>query len=157
MVMIRKAMIEDETKVIDLVRLLLFPSGEIPGRAAVDWQMAATTFREMAENDERGTILVAEQDGDIAGLITLSYAVAISRIGLYASIEEFIVSERVRGLGIGGDLIEAAIAAATSKGCHEILVIRPTEQGYPVYLRHGFRDIGRFLYLQNKLLRQATN
>ena len=147
MIRIRKATIEDEAKTIDLIRL--FPSSVIN----VDWQIAAMTFREIVKNDETGTILVAEQDGEVVGVITLSYPVAIRCGGIYACIEEFIVSEQVRGGGVGGQLLEAAIAEATSKGCYEIQVDEPSELGYPVYLRHGLIDTGK--HLNMKLTRQA--
>ncbi len=153
MIRIRQATIEDEAGVFDLLRQLLFPSGEIPGGSTFDWQIGAATFREMVKNDEKGTILVAEEDADLVGLLTLSYPVAIRCGGRYTCIEEFIVSERTRGKGVGGQLLEAAIAEATSKGCDEIQVNRPSELGYPVYLQHGWEDLGK--HLNMKLPRQA--
>ena len=44
-------------------------------------------------------------------------------------------------------LLEAAIARAREKGCAELQVNRPSEMGYPVYLRHGWQDLGRHLNL----------
>ena len=149
MINVHWATIEDEARVIDLLRQLLSPSVEY---SAVDWQMAATLFREIVNNAEKGTILFAEQDGDAVGVITLSYPVAIRCGGIYTCIEEFIVSERVRGKGVGGQLLEAAIAEATEKGCYEIQVNNPSELGYPVYLGHGFKDAGK--HLNMKLPRQ---
>ena len=150
MIKIHQATIEDEAKVIDMLRQLLSPSAEY---SAVDWQTAAILFREIVNNAEKGTILLAEQDGDAVGLITLSYPVAIRCGGIYTCIEEFIVSEAARGKGVGGQLLEAAIAEATAKGCYEIQVNRPSELGYPVYLQHGWQDLGKHLNL--KLPRQA--
>ena len=79
------------------------------------------------------------------GLITLSYPTAIRCGGKYSCIEEFIVSEQARGKGVGGKLLEAAIAEATARGCYQIQVNRPSEIGYPVYLRHGWEDLGKHL------------
>ena len=153
MIRIRQATIEDEAGVLDLLRQLLFPSGEIPSESTFDWQIGAATFREMVKNDEKGTVLVAEEDDDLVGLLTLSYPVAMRCGGRYTCIEEFIVSERTRGKGVGGRLLEAAITEATSKGCGEIQVNRPSEMGYPVYLQHGWEDLGK--HLNMKLPRQA--
>ena len=149
MIKIHQATIEDEDKVFDLLRLLLTPSAEY----TFDWQRATILFREIVSNNEKGSILLAEQDGDAVGLITLSYPVAIRCRGIYSCIEEFIVSEQVRGKGVGGQLLEAATAEATAKGCDEIQVNRPSELGYPVYLQHGWEDLGK--HLNMKLPRQA--
>lgn len=150
MIKIHQATLENETKVIDLLKQLLSPASEY---STVDWQTAAAMFREIVNNPEKGTILLAEEDGDAVGLITLSYPVAIRCAGIYSCIEEFIVSERVRGKGVGGQLLEAVIAEATAKGCYELQVNNPSELGYPVYLRHGWKDAGK--HLNMKLPRQA--
>ena len=151
MISIRQAILEDETKVFDLLRQL--SSNGTPSESSTDWQKGAATFREIVQNNEKGAVLVAEQDADVVGVLTLSYPVAIRCAGRYTCIEEFIVSERVRGKGVGGQLLEAAIAEATTKGCHEIQVNRPSELGYPVYIQHGWADLGKHLNL--KLPRQA--
>ena len=151
MISVRKAAIEDEAKVFDLLGALFLLSD--PYDKVNDWQAAAVEFREIAKNDKKGAILVAEEDGDLVGVLTLSYPEAIRCGGIYTCIEEFIVSERVRGKGVGGQLLEAAIAEATTKGCDEIQVNRPSELGYPVYLRHGLKDLGK--HLKTKLPRQA--
>ncbi len=149
MISIRQATIEDEARVFDLLRLLLTP----PAEHTFDWPTATVLFREIVNNNEKGTILLAEQDGDAAGLITLSYPVAIRCRGIYSCIEEFIVSEQVRGKGVGSQLLEAAIAEAAGKGCEEIQVNGPSELGYPVYINQGFQDIGK--HLKMKLPRHA--
>jgi len=153
MLRIRKATTEDEAGVIDLLRQLLLPFGGTRRESTIDWQTVATTLREIVNNDEKGTVLVAEENGDLIGAITLSYPTAIRYATIYACIEEFITSERARGKGVGSQLLEAAIAEATSKGCHEIQVNNPSEAGYPVYLRQGFKDIGK--HLQMRLPQQA--
>ena len=152
MIEIRQAAIEDEARIINLLKLLAL-SGETPSDSTVDWQMAAIKFREIVKDDEEGTILVAEQDGDAVGVITLSYPVAIRRGRKCTYIEEFLVSEQVRGKGVGSQLLKAAIAEATAKGCYEIQVNNPSKLGYPVYVRHGLKNIGKHLTM--KLPHQA--
>ncbi len=151
MIKVRQATIEDEARVFDL--LGQFSSSETPGESSTRRQKGAPTFREIVQNNEKGTVLVAEQDGDAVGVLTLSYPTAIRCAGIYTCIEELIVSERARGKGVGGQLLEAAIAEATAKGCAEIQVNRPSEMGYPVYLEHGWADLGKHLNI--KLPRQA--
>ncbi len=146
---IRKACIEDESRIINLLKQ--FPSG----LEGVNWEAAARTFRRIVENSELGTILVAEDDGEVVGVTTLSYPTAIRCGGLYCCIEENIVDAKCRGKGVGGKLLKTAIAEATSKGCDEIQVNGPSEMGYPLYLRNGLKDIGK--HLKTKLpLRDAS-
>jgi GNAT superfamily N-acetyltransferase len=136
---IREATLEDHEGVIDLLRTLLIPAGEVKE----NWRDEAQIFRLLVENPELGTILISEEDGEIAGITTLSYPTALRCCGPYSCIEENIVDERYRGRGIGGALLEAAIAEATARGCDELQVNAPSERGYPLYLRHGFKDEGK--------------
>ena len=153
MAQVRKADIKDEAGVMGLMKVL-FSTDEIPDDGTRDWPKVAAQFREIVKNEELGTILLAEEDGSLIGTLTLSYPAAIRCGGIYTCIEEFVVSEEARGKGVGGQLLEAAIAEATSRSCYEIQVNRPSEMGYPVYLRHGFKDLGK--HLKTKLPRPAA-
>jgi GNAT superfamily N-acetyltransferase len=141
MVNIREAKIEDQAEVFDLLRQLM-TSATL--ESAINQPSAIEAFRQVIE-EGKGTILVAEEDSKMLGLLTLSYPVAIRCGGIYSCIEEFIVTEQARGKGVGGKLLEAAISKATEKGSYELQVNRPSELGYPVYLRHGWKDLGKHL------------
>lgn len=146
MIIVRKATIEDEAKVYDLMELLIGSSGG--GDFTLDRQTSAVLFREIVNNNKNGSILLAEEDGEAMGLVTLSYPVAIHCQGVYSCIEEFIVREQARGKGVGGQLLQAAFAEATEKGCYGIQVNGPSELGYPAYIKQGFQDIGRHLHMK---------
>jgi len=141
MVNIREATIKDHEEVFDLIRQLMTSANM---ESPINQPSSIETFRQVIE-EEKGTILVAEEDGQMLGLLTLSYPMAIRCGGIYSCIEEFIVTEQARGKGVGGKLIEAAIQKATEKDCYELQVNRPSELGYPVYLRHGWKDLGKHL------------
>lgn len=138
---IRHAVIEDEKVLFDLLKQF---SSEGNGH---DWEKGVETFRRIIGNPDLGTVFVADEQGAVLGLISLSYPTAIRCAGRYACIEEFIVDEKGRGKGIGGKLIAAAIEEARSRGCHELQVNRPSEVGYPVYIRYGWKDLGKHLNL----------
>ena len=104
MVEVREATLEDEAAVFDLLRQLMLSA---VADSAVNQQSGTDTFREMIEKGETGTVFVAEEDGRMLGLATLSYPTAIRCGGIYGSIEEFIVTEQARGKGVGGALLEA--------------------------------------------------
>src|SRR4030042_6805822 len=82
--------------------------------------VASATFRALVSNDDKGAVIVAEEEGMLVGLITLSYPIAIRCAGKYTCVEEFIVSETVRGRGVGTQLLESALNEAKKQGCYEI-------------------------------------
>jgi GNAT superfamily N-acetyltransferase len=131
----------DEAPVIALLQKLLIRGGEVDK----GWNDEAGMFRNIVHNPELGTILVAEENGEIAGVTTLSYPTAIRCEGIYSCLEENIVDERFRGKGVGGKLLKAAIAEAAARGCKELQVNAPSEMGYPLYLRYGLKDNGKHL------------
>lgn len=133
---IRRAAFEDEKQILNLLKQFPVENAEY------DWQKGVGTFRSIIENSELGSIFVSDEDEKILGVITLSYPTAIRCQGKYSCIEEFIVDGKGRGKGIGGKLIEKAIEEAKSKGCYELQVNRPSESGYPVYLRYAGRIWG---------------
>ena len=146
MLEICNATMEDERALFEL--LGQFAPENIPGTRPFESERGVATFREIVQNEDKGTVLLAKEEGDLLGICTLSYPTAIHCGGIYSCIEEFIVSEKSRGKGVGGKLLEAAVTWTTEKGCYEIQVNRPSELGYPVYLRHGFLDAGKHLLLR---------
>ena len=141
---IRKATLKDEAQILTLLQQLLIAGGEVGG----DWNDEPGTIRKVLDNPELGSILVAEEDGEIAGLTTLSFPFAIRCKGRYSCIEENIVDSKHRGKGVGSKLLKAAIAEATAQGCDELEVNNPSEMGYPLYIRHGIKDNGKSLRIK---------
>jgi GNAT superfamily N-acetyltransferase len=143
MVEIRDATLDDKAQVFDLCRQLM--SGATAD-SHVNQPSGEAVFRDLVETD-KGDIIVADEDGSLLGLVTLGYLITIRCGGIYGSIEEFIVTEKARGKGVGGRLLEAAIARASEVGCPEFVVQRPSDLGLPVYLRHGWKDAGKLLHM----------
>jgi predicted N-acetyltransferase YhbS len=151
MIKVRKANPEDEDNIFALIKeLFRLLSPEVTR----DWGRSITHFRKLMTDEGKGTVFVAEDDGEMVGLISLSYPEAIRCGGVYSSVEEFIVDEKARGKGVGGQLMEAALAESAGRGCNEIIVNNPSELGYPLYLRYGLKDNGINLML--KLRRQGN-
>jgi GNAT superfamily N-acetyltransferase len=146
MLEIRKAEMEDEASVFELLKK--FPPENIPDTRPFEWDKGVAAFRGIVGDDGKGTVLLAVDRGALLGICSLSYPTAIHCGGIYSCIEEFIVSEKSRGMGVGGKLLEAAIAWTAERDCYEIQVNRPSELGYPVYLRHGFLDAGKHLLMR---------
>jgi GNAT superfamily N-acetyltransferase len=140
---VRKATLNDETGVFDLLKKLLSPQASDSSR--IHTPASAGIFRELITDEGKGTVIVAEEDGKLVGIITLSYPIAIRCAGRYTCIEEFIVSETMRGRGVGSQLLEAAMNEAKKQGCFEIQVNNPSELGYPLYIRQNIKDAGKHL------------
>lgn len=141
---VRKATLGDETQILALLKQLLASSGEV----TESWDGEPKTIRQILENPELGSILVAEEEGEIAGLTTLSFPFAIRCNGRYTCIEENIVDAKHRGKGVGSTLLKAAIAEARAQGCDELQVNNPSEMGYPLYIRHGLKENGKSLRIK---------
>lgn len=139
---IRKAGPKDEAHVIGLINK--FPAREIE----IDMDAALQAYRKIISSPELGSVFVAEENDDILGVITLSFPFAMRCGGGYSCIEEFIVDERSRGKGVGGKLLKAGISEAVSRECHEIQVNNPSDVGFPVYLRYGWKDLGKHLKMR---------
>jgi GNAT superfamily N-acetyltransferase len=137
MATIRKANPADQAKTIALLKQFP-PDPELPD---INWDDAAKAFATLADG-RGGCIFVAEEDGDIVGVVTLGYSYVLRFGGTYAMIEEFIVSEKMRGRGIARQLIQTAIDEARRMGCPELQVNGPSPLGRPVYLRNGFHEAG---------------
>ena len=115
--------------------------GNAEGSLAVG---AAETY-DVLINGERGAIRVAERDGVVLGIATVSFNVAIRYGGTYGQLEELFVSPDARGLNAGARLVQATIDAAREAGCAEMglyLVTGRTEHNKPFYEKLGFTTIG---------------
>ena len=93
---------------------------------------------------ERGAVVVAEENGHILGVATVSYNLAIRYAGEYCQLEELIVDEAARGKNVGALLMDAVIANARTRGCAEIglYLVERTEGNRRFYEKYGFRTVG---------------
>ena len=86
-------------------------------------------------------VLVAEEDGRIAGALVLAIVENITRKGTpYAIIENVVVDEAARGRRHGEVLIEHAIAEARRAGCYKVSLTsnKRRSDAHRFYERLGF-------------------
>ena len=107
---IRRAEARDLERIVALLEQ--FPAD--PELPSVDWQDARRAFPELLEG-ERGVIFVSEVDGELAGLVALSFTCALRFGGDYALIEDFIVDGAFRGKGIANPLSRRRGAGAVER------------------------------------------
>lgn len=86
----------------------------------------------------RHFILVAEQDDQIVGSLTLFFEQKfIHGGGLVAHIEDVVVRQGFQGNGVGKALVDAAIERATEAGCYKV-ILNCDEAAAAFYERSGF-------------------
>ena len=94
--------------------------------------------------NERGAIIVAENEDGILGCASVSYNLALRYGGEYCELEELTVNETARGLNLGRLLVQRTIDDAKRRGCAEIgLYLVPTTEGNRgFYEKLGFKVLG---------------
>lgn len=140
---VRIATAADEDGVINLLNQ--FGMSDISGKRETREALFRKGFRTVIANPDLGEVLVADDNGALAGVTTLSYPTAVRFGGIYSAIEENIVDAGYRGKGVGGLLLKAAVDRAREKGAFELQVNGPSEMGLPVYLKYEFKDIGKHM------------
>jgi ribosomal protein S18 acetylase RimI-like enzyme len=97
------------------------------------------TLAELEEICVNDTVFIARSDGAVVGSLTL----VVFRIptGLRAWIEDVVVDEAARGLGIGEALNRAAIRKTNDMGCRTLdLTSRPSRvAANKLYQKLGFK------------------
>lgn len=93
---------------------------------------------------ETGCILVLRNGEILAGMVNLLYTISTACGGKAALLEDMVVRPALRGDGLGGRLLEAAITRAKLEGCQRItLLTDSTNHGAQrFYQRRGFTISG---------------
>ena len=93
--------------------------------------------------DPAQSVWLAEGDGRPLGLMSVSHRPQVRLAGLIMTIDELVVTEDVRGTGIGGALLEQAKTEATRAGARRLELLtarsRPSyARGF--YVKNGFTE-----------------
>ncbi len=140
-VTIRKAATDDRNRCLELLDDLNSATGgpesqrQTTGRAEVYDRLI---------QEKRGRIVIAEEDGTILGMASVTYNLAMRYEGEYCQLEELIVDSSARGKNIGGLLVQRTIEDARSRGCAEygLYLVKSTEHNEPFYAKYGFESVG---------------
>ena len=101
------------------------------------------TFNEVISN-ERGSLVIAEEEGKILGMASVSFNLALRYDGEYCQLEELVVHQEARGKNVGGLLIEETLRLAKNRGCKEfgLYLLESTKHNQSFYEKYGFAVIG---------------
>ena len=134
---IRLAKLEDHLRCSELLNVLAKATSD--SKEIFDTE----TFKELISN-ERGSLVVAEEDEKILGMASISFNLALRYNGEYCQLEELVVDQDARGKNVGGLLIEETLRLAKSRGCKEfgLYLLQSTKHNQPFYEKYGFVKIG---------------
>jgi ribosomal protein S18 acetylase RimI-like enzyme len=134
---IRLATVEDSGVIAQLMTQLI-EAGGYEG-----WQVSPEqieeSLRKMADNDTY-QVLLAEDGGQVVGLLSLSFRHTLFHPAPSALIDELVVEQSHRRRGVGQQLMAEAIERCRAAGCCEIEVSteRSNEAAQKFYRQHGF-------------------
>ena len=141
---VREAGAADVEVVASAVESLLEElGGRRPERAVLE-----TEVRALLDDPEGGSVLIAEADGDVVGVLSASWQRAIHVPGIYATIQDLWVDEAWRSRGVGAELVEAIASQARTRGVGRLEVGLPRETFAAIastesfYRRNGFEPLG---------------
>ena len=134
---IRQATVGDSGVIAQLMAQLIEASGY------EGWQVSPEqieeSLRKMADGDAY-QVLLAEDEGQVVGLLGLSFRHTLFHPAPSALIDELVVEGGHRGRGVGQQLMAEAMKRCRAAGCCEIEVSteRSNEVAQEFYGRHGF-------------------
>ena len=101
------------------------------------------TFESLISN-KRGSLVIAEEDGKVLGMASISFNLALRYNGEYCQLEELVVNEEARGKNVGGLLIQETLRLAKERGCKEfgLYLLESTKHNQGFYEKYGFVKIG---------------
>jgi GNAT superfamily N-acetyltransferase len=141
---VREAGADDVQEVASAVESLLAElGGRRPDRAALEAEVQA-----LLDDPQGGSVLVAEADGRLVGMLSASWQRAIHVPGVYATIQDLWVEGDWRSRGVGAELVEAIASQARSRGVSRLEVGLPRETFAAIastesfYSRNGFEHLG---------------
>jgi len=122
---------DDAEAVGELLRQLGYPQdGAAPTAARI----------QVWSDDPSSTALAADHDGEVLGLIAVHVCPSFERDGSWARIAALVVSDKARGQGVGGRLMEAAEGFASTHGCRSMEVTSSDhrEAAHAFYQSRGY-------------------
>jgi branched-chain amino acid aminotransferase len=100
-----------------------------------------------------GTLLIAEDDGALVGVLGASWQRAIHVPGRYATIQDLWVHPEWRSRGIGAELVEGLAAIAREQGVGRIEVGLPRETFAAIGKTTAFYEGAGFEHLGPRMRR----
>ena len=90
--------------------------------------------------------LVAEQDGQVLGVVDMEYHQRLGDHRPQARVNDLVIAEDARGRGVGRALLTRAEELARKRGCFRMALVTATwrEDSIAFYERQGWRNYGEW-------------
>lgn len=134
---VRPAVLSDIPALVELLGVLFAQEADFEP----DPQKQERALRLIIESPQAGVVLVAPEESEIAGMVSLLFTISTAAGGPACWLEDMVVRPDQRERGVGSRLLSSAIAYARERGFTRIaLVTDATNEGaIRFYDRHGFR------------------
>ncbi|MBF0108974.1 MAG: GNAT family N-acetyltransferase [Magnetococcales bacterium] len=140
---IRPATIEDAAVIVAMIRRLAEFERSLETVAVTEEVVRRDFFRENAPL----TVLLAEEDGIVHGMVTLLHAYSSWAGAPTLTVHDFHVNAGMRGRGIGKAMLAEVTRLALEKGCCrlDVNVLSWNEAARSFYQAHGFSPLHDWL------------
>ncbi len=115
---------------------------------APDPEAQARGLRALLADPGAGRLLVADDGDQLLGMVNLLYTTSTALGAPVALLEDMVVAEAARGMGVGQRLVEAAAAQCRADGCKRITLLTDVDnrRAHAFYERGGFSRSERFVF-----------
>lgn len=134
--LVQPATVDDIPALCTLLDHLFAQEAEFtPDRAAQTRGLAA-----IVTNPSVGAILIARDGNEALGMVNLLWTVSTALGARVALLEDMVVTPAARGRGIGGQLLNAAVAHARGEGCRRVTLLTDGDnlRAQAFYRANGF-------------------
>lgn len=137
---VRQAVVADAGVIVELAQRLL---NELGGFRTSEIAEQEAFCARLLASERYSAFLARDAQGEALGLLTLNEVPALYVAGHLGWIQEFYVAPQARSLGVGQQLIEAALAYGRERGWKRLEVNTPDADAWPrtvaFYRRAGFQ------------------
>lgn len=133
---IRQARPDDIGRLVPLLGLLFSQEAEF----VADPVRQQDGLAELLAHPDRSSVLVAEREGEVLGMVSLQVTVSTALGGRVGLVEDLIVQTAERGRGIGTALLVAVMLQAEGLGCRRVTLLTDgtNAAAQRFYEGHGF-------------------
>ena len=133
---IRKALLDD----LRVMALMIGDLFAIESDFQIDYEKQFAGLKLLMEQ-EHSDILVAKYKNTAIGMVTMQRVISSAEGGYAGLVEDVIVKEEYRGMGIGSKLIEDIVTLAKTKGYVRLQLAadKANQPALDFYTKHGFR------------------
>ena len=106
-----------------------------------DLKKQKTGLKAIINNPEIGEILVLKGDGKILGMVSLLYSISTALGGKVAILEDMIIHQDYRQMGLGKELLGEAIRFSKKRNCLRLTLLTDfnNDAAIQFYQKFGFK------------------